>query len=166
MHGFYKVDRPDDLRGAVAGIVAGLLASLVMTGFQSGVATLIPDISGGGDEEPATEKAADKVSEAAVGQPVPEQRKAVVGEAVHYAFGALLGAGYGIAGEHGDVLKAGGGTVFGVSAALLFDDVAVPALSLSGPASETPAKTHAYAIASHLVFGLVLEGARRALRGR
>ncbi len=158
-------DRSHPLRGAAAGLAAGLFASLVMTGFQAGVAKLIPDISGGGGE-PSTEKAAERLSEAAVGKPVPEDKKAAAGQAVHYAFGALLGAGYGIAGERTDAIKAGGGTMFGAGAALLFDDVVVPALGLSPPASESPRRTHVYAMASHLVFGLVLEGGRRLLRGR
>ena len=157
-------DRSDLLRGAAAGLVAGLLASLAMTGFQAGVAKLFPDVSGGG--ESSTEKAADSLSEAAVGEPVPDDKKPAAGEAMQYAFGALLGAGYGIAGERVEAIKAGGGTIFGAGAALLFDDIVVPALGLSPPASESPPTTHVYAIASHLVFGLVLEGGRRLLRGR
>ncbi len=155
---------PDPLRGAVAGLTAGLVASAVMSAFQSGVAKAFPEVSAGG--EPATEKAADKVTQAATGAPLPGDRKAAGGELVHYAFGALLGVGYGIAGEDGDALTAGGGTAFGAGAALLFDDLIVPALGLSPPAGETRPATHAYALASHLVFGLVLEATRRVIRGR
>ena len=42
--------------------------------------------------------------------------------------------------------------------------LAVPAAGLSGPPSKTPPVTHAYALASHLVFGSVSEGVRRGLR--
>ena len=154
----------DPLRGAVAGLAAGLVAAAVMSAFQAGVAKLWPEVSGGG--EPATEKAADKVSKATTGEPLPDDHKGPAGELVHYAFGALLGAGYGIAGEGSDALKAGGGTLFGAGAALLFDDLIVPALGLSPAPDETKPATHAYALASHLVFGLVLEGVRRGLRGR
>jgi hypothetical protein len=155
----------DPLRGALAGIVAGLFASLTMTAFQAGAAKLFPDALDS-DDEPATEKAADKVASAATGTPLPEDAKPVGGEIVHYLFGAALGSGYGIAGEYSDAVKAGGGTVFGAGAALLFDDVVVPALDLAPPATEAPPATHAYALASHLVFGLVLEATRRLLRGR
>lgn len=154
----------DPLRGALAGGLAGLVASLAMTGFQAGAAKLFPGALSS-DGEPSTEKAADKLSRAATGEPVPEPAKAAAGEGVHYAFGAALGAGYGIAAEFGDTVTAGGGTLFGAATALLADDVAIPALGLAAPATETPLATHAYAIASHLVFGLVLEATRRAIRG-
>ena len=156
----------DPLRGAVAGLVAGLFASLAMTVFQAGAAKLFPDALGGDDDEPATEKAADRLSTAATAQPVPEDDKPLAGELVHYAFGAVLGAGYGIAGEYGGAVTAGGGTAFGTATALIFDDIVVSALRLGPPATETKPATHVYGLASHLVFGLVLEGGRRLLRGR
>ncbi|TRW14210.1 DUF1440 domain-containing protein [Glacieibacterium frigidum] len=155
----------DPVRGALAGVLAGLVASLAMTGFQAGVAEMFPDALGGGGE-PATEKAADKVSRAATGEDVPDDVKPAAGEAVHYGFGAALGAAYGIAAEYGDAVRTGGGTLFGAATALIADDIMVPALGLGGPPTETPPATHAYAIASHLVFGLVLEATRRLLRGR
>lgn len=156
----------DPIRGAAAGAVAGLVASIVMTAFQAGVAKLFPDALGSRGSEPATEKAADKLSEAATGDPVPEPAKAAAGEAVHYGFGAALGAGHGIAAEYGDAVRTGGGTLFGAATALLADDVAVPALGLGGSPTDTPPALHAYALASHLVFGVALEATRRLLRGR
>lgn len=43
------------------------------------------------------------------------------------------------------------------------DEIAVPALGLSKPASETPLSAHAQALASHLVFGLVTALTRKLI---
>jgi uncharacterized membrane protein YagU involved in acid resistance len=56
------------------------------------------------------------------------------------------------------------GAVYGVAVALGVDEVLVPALGLSRPAREVPPSQHAYNLASHLVYGVTLEGARRILR--
>jgi len=53
--------------------------------------------------------------------------------------------------------------LFGLGSAA-FDEVAVPAAGLSKPPTDFPAATHAYALASHGVFGGVAETTRRLLR--
>ena len=153
---------PDYPRAAVAGIVAGLAAGAVMNGFQAAWSAATGAESSG---EPTTTKAADKLAEATVGTPVPEPLRKAADPAVHYATAALLGLGYGLAAEIWRPVTAGGGTVFGTATAALLDDGVVPALGLAPPASETPLSTHAYALASHTVFGGVLELMRSALRG-
>ena len=137
-----------------------MAASAVMNGFQALTVGLVE--SGG---EPATEKAADRASRAATGHPVRPERKAAAGDAVHYAFGAAIGAAYGATAERWSGVTAAGGTVFGMAAALLFDEIAVPALGLAAPLERSPPAAHAYAIASHLVFGMTAEAVRRLLRG-
>ena len=153
--------RADPLRGLVAGTLAGLLASGFMNGFQALTADLKPK----SDEPPATEVAADKVAVVTTGQQVTDSKTRLAGNLVHYAFGAALGGAYGLAAETMPGVTAGGGSVFGTTAALLFDEWAVPALGLSPPASESPPATHAWGIASHLVFGMGTEALRRVLRG-
>ncbi len=58
----------------------------------------------------------------------------------------------------------GFGSGLAVSAATLFDEIAVPAAGLSDPPTATPAVSHAYAYASHLLFGVTTEGIRRLIR--
>lgn len=53
---------------------------------------------------------------------------------------------------------------FGVEVCLIAEDAAVPALELSKPPTAYPLSTHAYAIASHFVYGLTTDIVRRALR--
>lgn len=157
-------DRPDPLRATIGGIVAGLIAGAAMNGFQALVSAASGD--DGGDDEPATVKAADQAAEALTGEPVAEPYRKSADPVVHYGLSALLGLAYGLAAETGPAARAGFGSSFGLATAALLDEAAVPALGLAPPPAETPLSTHLYGLASHLVFGLGLEAARRALGGR
>ena len=90
-------DRPDPLRAAVGGLAAGLIAAAVMNGFQA----LWSAASGSesSDEEPTTTKFADKLAQAATGEPLAEPLRKPADPAVHYALSALLGAAYGLVAE-------------------------------------------------------------------
>lgn len=115
------------------------------------------------DDEPNTVKAADVVAEASVGEPVPEEYRKPAGTAVHYGFGAFLGAVYGAAVELRPSASAGFGTGYGAAVSLFADELAMPALGFTPPAPEVPASAHLRGFVSHLVFGAALEGARRLL---
>ena len=154
-------NNPDPLRGLAAGIAAGLVASLAMNLFQKAWAAALP-MPGAGDD-PATVKAAQRLSRATTGEFFAKEDKEAAGDAVHYAFGALLGGAYGLLAEYRPEVTTGYGSVFGAASAG-FDELGVPALGLSGPPTDFAPTTHAYALASHLVFGGVTEVARRLVR--
>ena len=82
---------------------------------------------------------------------------------MHYAFGALLGAAYGVAVELRPAAGAGFGTAYGAAVSLFADEMAMPALGFTPPAPEVSASAHLRGFVSHLVFGAALEGARRLL---
>ena len=153
---------PAPFRGLVAGIVAGLVASLAMNLFQKAWASTLPMPSS--CDDPATVKAAQKVSRAATGEYFAKSDKAEAGNAVHYLFGAMLGGAYGVIAEYRPEVTMGYGALFGLSAAS-FDELGVPAAGLSGPPTDFRASTHAYGLASHLVFGGVTEATRKLARG-
>ena len=100
---------------------------------------------------------------AATGEYFARKNKEAAGNAVHYLFGALLGGAYGLLAEYRPEVTKGYGTLFGAASAV-FDEVAVPVAGLSGPPTDFPAATHAYALASHVVFGGVTEATRRLVR--
>ena len=155
--------RPDPLRAAVGGIAAGLIAGAAMNGFQA----LWTAASGGrSDEEPATTKAADKAARALTGEPLAAPLRTLADPTVHYGLSAALGVAYGLAGEAAEWPRVGFGSGFGVATWGVLDEAAVPALGLAPPPTETPLATHAYALVSHLVFGVALEASRRAFGGR
>jgi uncharacterized membrane protein YagU involved in acid resistance len=56
------------------------------------------------------------------------------------------------------------GVPFGAAFWLLADEISVPLLGLSKGPADYPVSTHAYALASHLVYGATAELSRRAVR--
>ena len=150
--------QPDPLRGLAAGIAGGLVASLAMNLFQKAWAATLPLPKS--SDDPATVKAAQKFSRAATGAYFAQADKEAAGNAVHYLFGAMLGGAYGLIAEYRPEVTTGGGTLFGLGSAA-FDELGVPAAGLSRPPTDFPASTHAYGLASHIVFGAVTEAMRK-----
>ena len=165
-----SIKKGNVIKGAVAGIIGGLIASFVMDEFQQLVTkvakeTGLADDKGSkkGEDEPSTVKAAEAVSEAVFDHKLTNSEKEPAGAAVHYAIGATSGFIYGIAAEMLPVATVGLGLPFGAAVWVAADDVAVPALGLSKPLTEYPLSTHAYALSSHLVYGLTTDLVRRAV---
>ena len=156
--------KPRPLLGLLAGVAAGLVASAAMAAVQAQARKLLPDE--GGDEDPATVKAADAASEAILDAPVPDDYREQAGQAVHYITGAVLGGIYGVITEYKPEASAGFGSAYGIATSALLDEAAVPVAGLAPAPDETPLATHAYGAASHLVYGLVLEGVRWLMAGR
>jgi len=156
------------VQGVAAGLLAGLGAAYVMEQFQNAWAARQGDGGGGGagdsDEEPAISKLADKASRSLLGRPLARRDKEKADPMVHYATGAALGALYGYLAEDAPGVTTGAGTLFATVAAIGLDDGVVPLLGLGPSPEDTPGETHLYSLASHLVFGVALEGARRLLR--
>jgi putative membrane protein len=159
------------VKNIMAGLAAGLVASYVMEEFQHALHQLgrRPHMQGSGgqskdaDAEPATARAADAVSQAVTGQPLPRERKPFGGELVHYAFGGAVGAMYGAAAAQRKEVTAWAGIPFGATLWLLADETGVPLMGLSRAPTEYPLATHASALAAHLVYGLTTETVRRLL---
>ena len=152
---------PSLTKTLAAGIAGGLVASLAMNLFQSVSAPAFGQT--GSNDDPSTVKAADSAKQAVTGDAVTQKHRAAAGSLVHYATGAALGAGYALAVRQWPESNAGFGSGFGVGVATMLDDVAVPAFGWGPAPTETPPETHAYGLVSHVVFGLVLEGTRRAI---
>jgi hypothetical protein len=144
--------------------LGGLAASWAMSAFQKQWAARVgaPPSNGA----PATHKAADRISVAMRGKKVAPKDKEAAGEAVHYATGAAMGAGYGLLNEITPRVSKGFGTGFGTITTAIVDQFLVPRLGLAKGFKSYSPKAHAYGYASHLVFGLALEATRRLLGGR
>jgi hypothetical protein len=108
------------------------------------------------EDDNATTKVAEAVAKVGGRHLAPGQKK-TGGTIVHYVFGTLMGAAYGVAVELGsrrirrNQLLSGLG--FGAALFAGADEVAVPALRLTQPPSEVPTVNHLYGFASHLVYG-------------
>src|SRR6266566_2601612 len=169
----------DPIRGAVAGAIGGAAGAYTMQRFQEwwqemerrAAPTLrahaIKDAPAEreqraeraykGRAEPATVKAADRVARKVLDRPVPPEAKPAAGEAMHYTTGSQIGAVYGFVAEILPPARMFNGLLMGTIVWWTADNVAVPAHGLGSPAEETPPSKHAYALASHLVYGFTTE---------
>src|ERR1051325_8226444 len=149
-------------KGAVAGLAAGLVASFAMDQFQAAWMALASrdgkkSVPGSADDEPATVKAASAVSEGLFDHELTKEEKTLGASAVHYAVGGITGALYGAVAELAPSIGKGTGLPYGTAVWLVLDEGAVPALGLSKPVTEYPLSNHAYALASHFVFGVTTD---------
>jgi hypothetical protein len=172
------------LKGLVAGLAAGLVASWTMNQFQAawtriaegmekphGAQSMQPSDGSNGEQaqdtaeqDDATVETAKAISKGVFGHELQENEKKPAGAVVHYAFGTLSGGLYGALAEISPQVTTAAGVPFGAAFWLVADEVTVPLLGLSKGPTEYPVSTHAYALASHVVFGVTTELSRRALR--
>ncbi len=173
MHHKNEHNNNDILKGLAAGLIGGLVGTIVMTQYQN-LVTQIGKSANGDDKkekkkekegsENATVKTAKAISETVFDHKLKKSEKETAGNAVHYVFGTTVGALYGAAAEAMPMAATGYGLPFGTALFIGADEVAVPALGLSEPPTEIPMTTHAYALSSHLVYGLTADLVRRAVR--
>ena len=171
--------KPSVLRGLIVGATAGIAATLVMDQFQKLSAAsqkaLEKQKKLSQGESPWTiahEQALEEQKQAsqenstvivarnlaeAVGREIPPDNKQQAGNAVHYTFGTLMGVVYGLTAEFLPEISSGGGTAFGTLLFLGADEIAVPALHLAPPPTETAPTDHLQHWAAHVVYGGALE---------
>lgn len=184
-----KRDEGDVLKGLAAGIAGGLIASVVMNQFQKMLGKLTHGIEkshgaqslqqgspphgagrmlqqqGSEDEgDDAAERLANTISVGVFDHELTKSAKNTAGTALHYAYGISMGAIYGAAAELAPVVTVGAGMTYGAVIWVTADEGIVPALGLSKSSAEYPFSVHAYALASHLVYGLTTEIVRGAVR--
>ena len=114
--------------------------------------------------ETTTVKAAQAIARRVSGRSIPEERKKLAGQVVHYAMGIVSGAAYGMLAENVRKRQPLAGLLFGASVWAIADEVAVPAFGLSGMPWKYPASIHANALAAHLVYGGTTWAVARGIR--
>jgi putative membrane protein len=174
----FRKRQPSAWKGLVGGLAGGLVATVAMTQFQNLWAKASEKLdtdrkeqednkghSSQPEAEDATMKAAGKAASVA-GYQLSHEQKKKASPLFHYGFGTLMGGVYGVAMESRRLRKQQPlltGAGFGGSVFLFADEIAVPALGLSGP-TDSSIGTHLYGLASHLVYGISAEGVRRLAR--
>ena len=160
-------------KGLVAGVFGGVVASWAMDRFQywwlsfeRGDERQLQQTQSdeGNQEDPATVKTASAISEGVFGHSLTVKEKEIAGPIVHYAVGTTAGAVYGVAAECEPNVTTLAGIPFGAAFWMVVDEGALPLLGLTKGPTAYPISTHAYALASHLVFGLTAEVVRSAVR--
>ena len=142
------------LKGALAGLVGGLIA----TAAKSAAEKIYPPRTHGEPEPPAV--LAEKL-----GQPGRETaQKKVVEEGIHWTFGALAGAAYGVMAELYPAVTAKNGATFGIALMSITHEGALPALGLSASPEEQEGREKRSEMATHVVYGVVCETVRSVVR--
>jgi len=183
-HRYRKTSIP---RGILSGLVAGAAATVAMDQFlklfsagQRAVERVHKLAEGesswqianeqaqkeqqAAEREDSTEVVAGKLAEVVHHPIVARDDKKRAGRAVHYTFGTLMGIVYGVASEILPETAAGGGMAFGTLLFLGAHEIAVPALRLAPPPTETAPIDHLEHWAAHVVYGGTLELTRSLMR--
>src|SRR5438309_1053818 len=158
-----KRRRPSVWKGAAAGVVGGLVASWTMNEFSSLMKTVTESRgngakqkaqrNGGQKPEDPTMTTAEKISEAVADKKLNKRQKKQGGTAVHYAFGALMGAAYGAVAEAAPAVRTLAGLPYGVALFVGVDELALPILGLAKKPTEYPLSRHLSGLGQHLVYG-------------
>lgn len=177
-------------RGAIAGALGGIAASVAMD-LVSHLWTLAfrgkmtpreealshqggrPDVEaakthGPGAEVPgaiATTIVAQQIAQPILKRDLSSSERIRGGVITHYSFGAITGAAYGASVEFAPSLAAYRGLAFGLAVWAGAVEITLPLIGLSKAPNRYTAREHAFSVASHATYGLVLEATRRRLRG-
>jgi putative membrane protein len=167
----------DPIKGAVAGAIGGAAGAYTMERFQQWWSDMEKAAApkrrahavkdGATDkltDEPATVKVAERVSKKVLDTELPDELKPAAGEAVHYTTGATIGAVYGFVAEILPPARMFNGLLMGSIVWWTADNMAVPANKLGKKSDQVPPSKHAYALASHLVYGFTTELVRSVVR--
>ncbi len=160
------------------GLVAGLVGTAAMTAYQELVAKAkkasanAGERSGGGDQEqpswesaPAPAKVGKRILEGVFQQDVPPEKIGLLTNAMHWGYGTMWGAAYGVIQATLRRRPVVLGPVFGSGVWALSYAQLVP-MGLYEPPWTYPAKTVATDISYHLVYGLFVGASYAALDRR
>ena len=154
------------VRGAIVGLVGGLLAAGAMSVAHRVLSDLDPEpeAPSAKPEDPTVKVA--RAATSLAGYTLAEHQKPRAGAVVHYAFGAVVGAVYGIVAETAPIVTTAFGVPFGIGVWFGAHVVAVPAMGLSDPPTRQPVGNEAEEFGLHVVYGAVTEIVRRLLQRR
>jgi uncharacterized membrane protein YagU involved in acid resistance len=155
-------------------MLGGLAGSATMMAFQM-VWTKTAERAGAKDlankthrheemQQDSTAKVANIAAYRVIGRSLDRGEKKKGGMAVHFGFGAAMGALYGALAEVAPATTGGFGTAFGTGLFVGADEVALPRLRLSKPPRQVPPEMHVLGLTSHAVYGATVEGVRRLVR--
>jgi putative membrane protein len=141
------------------GLVAGLAAGVAATAAKTLAEKFYPPRILGEPEPP------ELLSERIAGHSLDGTTKLVASESIHWGFGAAAGAFYGALAEFYPKATSREGANFGLVLMTLTHEGLLPAAALSAPAEEQSMRERTSEAATHLLYGIVAEQVRKAVRG-
>jgi uncharacterized membrane protein YagU involved in acid resistance len=158
--------------GAAVGIAASWVKALSEPRLQELFERVVPpterekelvgaDISGHPERMPPAE-VADRVVRRVKGHELSDQQRVSVLNPVHYSTGAVIGLAYVDAARRWPAVSSGLGVLAGLAIYGSTHGSALPIVRIQEPPWKLPASAVLWEGTSHVVFGLALEGFRRA----
>lgn len=145
-------------RSIAKGAVAGLLGGIVATAAKSAVERAYPPRPHGEPEPPAV------LTKKLGGRELTVKQKRAAQEAIHWGFGATIGAAYGAFAEFYPPATSKQGASFGMALVALTHDSTLPILGLAARPEAQTKREHTSELASHIVYGVVTETVRSVVR--
>ena len=145
-------------KSLVKGLVAGLVGGLVATAAKALAEKIYPPRPHGETEPPETP------AEEVAGHHLNPIAKYAACGAIHWGFGAAVGAAYGGLAEYFPAATDKDGASFGLALATLTHEGALPALGLAAGVQEQTLRERTSEVTSHVVYGVVTETVRRFVR--
>jgi hypothetical protein len=116
------------------------------------------------EHQNSNELAAQAIARYILGRALTREELRLAAPLSHYAFGAAMGALYGVYAQRRSVPTSGAG--FGATVWLAADEIAMPLLGLSDSTTRRPLEMHLQSLAAHLVYGAVTEMTRRSVQSQ
>ena len=158
------VERTSIYKAIAVGLASGLAASWAMGQTHRAILNRVGNGSSHEQSEDPTLKVARAVSLPVLDRELTQQEKETAGPLVHYAFGSSMAAAYAVAAEFLPSVTAGEGIPFGAAVWLAAHVIAVPALGLTPPISQSSVPSEFAEFLAHLSYGAVTEFLRSRLR--
>lgn len=142
------------MKGALAGLIGGLAgAAAKMVAEQ-----IFPPRVQGQTPPPVV------LAEQVAGRPLPEGERQLALQGIHWVFGALAGAVYGVMVEYEPSLGAWRGAAFGITLNRITHESLLPKLGLSAPTGQQPTQERISEWVTHAAYGVATDSVRRAVR--
>lgn len=145
-------------RSLVKGLVAGLVAGVVATAAKSCVEVMFPPRVHGEPDPP------EALAERVAGHHLDRKTRSAAGTAIHWGFGAAVGAAYGVVAEYYPAATDRQGATFGLALMSFTHKTSLPAMELAVPVEEQSFRERSSEATSHLVYGVVAETVRGVVR--
>ena len=153
-----SLQKDKDTNSLLKGLVAGAIGGLVATAAKTMAEKIYPPRVHGEPEPP------DVTAEKIAGHPLDEDTQKIASESIHWVFGAVAGAFYGVLAEIYPAVTAKSGATFGLTLMSLTHEGALPALGLSEPVEEQSLRERTSEGATHILYGVVTEKVRGLVR--
>lgn len=152
------MSKQESNRSLMKGALAGLIGGLAGAGAKMVAEQLFPPRVQGQTPPPIV------LAEQVVGRPLPEGDRQLALQGIHWIFGALAGAVYGVLVEYEPSLGAWRGAAFGITLNRITHESLLPTLGLSAPTGQQPTQERISEWVTHAAYGVATDSVRRAVR--